>query len=279
MSIFNGKYVSVYEIINSAYRDSGMSNELNIADAIEWAGEAIEFIGGMNYFEEKVEVLLVNNHKVKIPCSLHIINGIKAKVDKNATEIEECLFDISSFSPMIYKSSIYHKYITNNDVTSTPNNLANNLTSKLTYNVNDNYIFTNFDKGFIALSYKGIVVDENGFPKIPDDVKVKNAVKYHLLWKLAFIKMLSGKISGQAYQIIERDRDWYIGGAQTRSVMPNNDQLESIKNNWIRLIPKINHHSDGFNSLNIQEQREVKNNIDNNSLRGQSNINMYTYKR
>lgn len=271
MSIFNGKYVSVYEIINSAYRDSGMSNELNIADAIEWAGEAIELIGGMNYFEEKVEVILVKNHKAKIPCSLHIINGISALEDCNATEIDECNFDITSFSPMIYKSNIYHKYI--------PHNSNSNISGALTYNVNDNYIFTNFDKGFIAISYKGIVVDENGFPKIPDDIKVKSAVRYHLLWKLGFIKLMNNKISGQAYQIIERDRDWYIGAAQTRSVMPNNDQLESIKNNWIRLIPKINHHSDGFNSLNIPEQREIKNNIDNNSSGSYNNITTYTYKK
>lgn len=268
MSVFNGKYVSVYEVINSAYRDSGMSNELNIADAIEWAGEAIELIGGMNYFEEKVEVLLVKNHKAKIPCALHIINGIKALEDCNATEIEECEFDISCFIPMIYKSDIYHKYIPYN------NTLGNS--SRFTYSVNDNYIFTNFEKGFIAISYKGIVVDENGFPKIPDDIKVKNAVRYHLLWKLGFIKLMTNKISEQAFQIIERDREWYFGGAQTRAVMPNNDQLESIKNNWIRLIPKINHHSDGFSSLNIQEQRNIPSNSGNGTF-GSSDT--YFYKR
>jgi hypothetical protein len=135
----------------------------------------------------------------------------------------------------------------------------------------------NFEKGFIALAYKAVPVDEDGFPKIPDDIKFKNAVKYHIMWKLAFLRLMSNKISTQAYQIIERDRDWYIGAAQTRSHMPSMDMMESIKNNWIRLIPKINQHRDGFKSANMQEQRILHNAGTYN--RNNSNNNTYFYKR
>jgi hypothetical protein len=54
---------------------------------------------------------------------------------------------------------------------------------------------------------------------------------------------------------IEQERDWYIGAAQTRGHMPSVDMMESIKNNILRLIPKINQHSDGFASSGSQEQR------------------------
>jgi len=39
--------------------------------------------------------------------------------------------------------------------------------------------------------------------------------------------------------------------------MPSVDQLEGIKNNIIRLIPKINQHSDAFKTANHQEQRNI----------------------
>jgi len=31
--------------------------------------------------------------------------------------------------------------------------------------------------------------------------------------------------------------------------MPNVDQLESIKNAWLRLVPEIHEHSNGFSTL------------------------------
>ena len=45
MSIWNGKYVSVNNIISKVYRDMDMSDQLNISDAVEWCGEALELIG------------------------------------------------------------------------------------------------------------------------------------------------------------------------------------------------------------------------------------------
>jgi hypothetical protein len=37
--------------------------------------------------------------------------------------------------------------------------------------------------------------------------------------------------------------------------MPNTDQLEMIKNSWVRLVPEIKEHESGFSALG-QEQRK-----------------------
>ncbi len=79
------------------------------------------------------------------------------------------------------------------------------------------------------------------------------------MWKLAFIKMMQGKIDKGTYQLIERDRDWYIGAAQTRGNMPNPDMMESLKNNFLRMIKKINQHGDGWASAGHQEERRIHN--------------------
>ena len=39
------KYTSLNTIIAKVYRDMGMSDELDISDAVEWGAEAIELIG------------------------------------------------------------------------------------------------------------------------------------------------------------------------------------------------------------------------------------------
>ena len=41
----NAKYTSLNTIIAKAYRDMGLGEQIDISDAVEWAGEAMEFIG------------------------------------------------------------------------------------------------------------------------------------------------------------------------------------------------------------------------------------------
>lgn len=245
--ITNGKYVSIVPIIEKVYRDMGSINQLNFGDAVEWAGEAIEFIGASLQMTEKVALIEICKKRGRLPSDLHAIITAGAAVGATC---EDCG---TQFSQMRYSTDAYHMYI------SCCSDCQCN--SSITYKVNDDFIFTNFDEGVVRLAYRGIPVDKNGYPLIPDDVKFKNAVSYHIMWKLAFIMLMQEKISRVAYEKIERDRDWYIAAAQTRANTPSVDMMESIKNNWIRLIKKINQQRDGFKSAGDAEQRITHNSV------------------
>ena len=245
--IGNGKYVSIEPIIAKIYRDMGMTDELNITDAVEWAGEAMEFIGATVYLNEKVKSFEVKNSKTKLPCELHYINtvaGVSMVVED--TDCDETTN--INYTPMRYTTDSFHHWRCDhsND---------HRCVSDLTYAINDDYLFPNFEEGKVLISYMAIPVDDRGYPRIPDDVKFKEAVSAHIKWRLAFIKWMSGKIPGAVYQKLEQDRDWYIGAAQTRDKMPSMDMMESIKNNWLRLIPKIDQHADGHKSAGAGEHR------------------------
>lgn len=245
--IGNGKYVSIEPIVAKVYRDMGMSDELNLMDAIEWAGEAMEFIGATVYLEEKVQALDVISHKAKLPCELHYIQtaaGYEVALDT----LGDCDIKTMTFTAMRYSTDAYHHW-------KCGQSQDHACVSDMTYTINDDYIFPNFEEGKILVSYMAIPVDDRGYPRIPDDVKFKEAVSSHIKWRLGFIRWMSGKIPGAVYQKLEQDRDWYIGAAQTRDKMPSMDMMESIKNNWLRLIPKINQHADGFSSAGSPEQR------------------------
>lgn len=244
--IGNGKYVSIEPIIAKVYRDMGMSEDLNLMDAIEWAGEAMEFIGATVYLNEKVKALIVKNYKVKQPCDLHYVNTIAGKEE---TVVEDlCSTDSTYYTPMRYTTDSFHHWRCSNS----QDHLCQ---GDLTYAINDDYIFPNFEEGRLLVSYMALPIDDRGYPKIPDDVKFKEAVASHIKWRLGFIKWMSGKLPGAVYQKLEQDRDWYIGAAQTRDKMPSVDMAESLKNNWLRLIPKINQHADGHKSAGSAEQR------------------------
>lgn len=256
--ITNGKYVSVNAIIEKAYRDMGAIDQLNFGDAVEWIGEAIEFIGAPMQLIEKVETICIKNKRGKLPIDMHLL--ITAGASPYSTKEENDCKENGVFKPvfkqMRYSTDAYHMFCSEC--------CDYRCNSDITYKVNDDFIFTNFDEGTVRLAYKAIPVDENGYPRIPDDVKFKNAVSYHLMMKIGFQLWMRGKIPNAVYQKIEQDRDWYMGAAQTRGAIPNPDMMESLKNNWIRLIKKINQQHDGFKDAGHREERYTHNTINSN---------------
>jgi hypothetical protein len=246
----NGKYVSIEPIISKVYRDMGMSDNIDITDAIEWAGEAMEFIGATVNLHEKVRSVDVENFKAKLPCDLHYINtvaGVDMELDKDNCPVNEI-----AYTAMRYSTDSFHHWRCGFSEDRT-------CVSDMTYTINDDYLFPNFDEGKVLISYMAMPVDDRGYPRIPDDVKFKEAVASHIKWRLGFIKWASGKMQGAVYQKLEQDRDWYIGAAQSRDKMPSIDLAESLKNNWLRLIPKINQHADGHKGAGAPEQRYTHN--------------------
>jgi len=244
MSLWNGKYVSVQNIIEKAYRDLGMGEAIKFGDAVEWAGEAIELIGSPMQLSEKVVQITVKDYRGSIPLDLHLINTLHGTTDIGSK--------VNSFYPMRYSTDSFHHYYCKDS-----NDYC--CDSSLTYKLNDNFIFTSFNEGTLNLSYQAIPTDSSGFPTIPDDIKFREAVAGHIKWKLAFIKWIKGEMAQAVFQKIEQERDWYIGAAQTRGHMPSVDMMESLKNNWIRLIPKINQHAEGFRGIGRPEQRYTHN--------------------
>ena len=237
-------------IINKVYRDTGTDEVINTADAVEWAAEALELIGAAFSYQEKVEVVPVKDYRAKLPLGLHYIQTAGAVKTDDTFKCPE----LHEFVQMRYSTDAYHHYYCkdNNDC---------RCNSEYTYKVNEDFMFTNFANGYVIISYKRIPLDCDGLPTIPDDIKFRQAVSYFIQERLAFIKWSQGKMPGEVYAKLEQQRDWYMGSANTRANMPSVDMLESIKNNWLRLIPKINQHSDGFKSMGTPEMRFTHNSI------------------
>lgn len=237
MSTWNGKYQSIYHIIEKVLRDTNSKGTVDLYDAIEWAGECIEFIAAPIPLSDRHDCITIENFKGKLPCDLYMLMGAREDDSKQT---------------MRYETDIYHHTKVCQDVN-------HNCSSDITYTINDDYMFTSFEEGTVEIVYKAVPTDSNGFPLIPDDIKFVKAVEYYIMERIFFRKLIAGSIGENVYARIERDRDWYMGAAQTRGVMPSPDMMESIKNNWLRLIPKINHHASGFKGIGEAEQRYTHN--------------------
>ena len=64
----NYRHVSTKEVIAKVFRDLKPGNASWTMDAVEWIGEALDFIGYHGVFDHKAKELTVANHKAEIPC-------------------------------------------------------------------------------------------------------------------------------------------------------------------------------------------------------------------
>jgi len=128
---------------------------------------------------------------------------------------------------------------------------------ELTYNYNGGYIQTNFKDGKVEMVYKAIPTDDNDFPLIPDDERIKLAVQAYIIERVDYKLWRQGKLSEKVYKMSLQDRHWKVPAAQLHAAMPTIDRMESFKNAMLRLNPKSDFHRDGFKSFNTKESLNI----------------------
>lgn len=118
-----------------------------------------------------------------------------------------------------------------------------------TYVVTPGYIKTAIKTGYIMLSYQAVPVDNDGYPMIPDDESFEEAIYWYINMKLTYPDWKMGRVRDAVYYDARNSWNFYRKQAYAHAMMPNIDQLESIKNAWLRLVPEINEHANGFSTL------------------------------
>ena len=283
---YDNKFISLKAIIESVYRDSGI-DEINFETALEDAAELIGLIGvPYTYIDKATDGVIapvsqVMGYRAMLPNDAAYIVGMRRIIlDSNNVIIHS--------DPMIESSNIY-QYSQMNEATSISNFVTptasapimgfdeednfvatdgqiigstpiGRKTTPYSYRINNNIIYTDFKEGYINIIYKAFPTDEEGFLMIPDDEKLRAAVKYHLIYKIDYRRWRVNPASPGIKALLndsEQRRDFYVGAARNKAHIPSIDKMEAIKNRMLRSIPKINEHMNGFKSLNTQERRKI----------------------
>lgn len=122
-----------------------------------------------------------------------------------------------------------------------------------TYIIFPGYIKTALRSGYLMVSYQAVPVDNEGYPMIPDDESFEEAIYWYINMKLTYPEWKAGRIRDAVYYDTRHSWNFYRKQAYGHSMMPNVDQLESIKNAWIRLVPEIHEHGNAFTTLNERQ--------------------------
>lgn len=278
--MLNGKQISTKEIVLKVLRDNGYQvQDFTYSDIIEWIGECIDLIGCAYTLRKTVNLIHIKDHRGLLPCDFHTLIQMSAFDCKTGVQIpmrtanntfHPLFFSnpnntgvINTHTPISYDTNgnpIFNFY--NYDESLNKNIVSNSLTTfkDITYELNDNYIFTSFKEGAdVLISYYAFPIDAEGFPLIPDNQKFREATAAFVRYKIDYKLWRRGKLDSNVFNYSEREKDWYIGAATTAGAMPSVDTMESWKKQLGRLVPRFNEHSKMFDNLGQQEMLTFSN--------------------
>lgn len=264
--MLNGKYTSIKQIISELYRDTGIQSELDWISLMEWTADALNLIGNPRQYIRKVTGhednpnLDITNYKAKLPCDFHrleqiavngyparyashtfhhLLNGNCCGFDRESAQNADLFMDNfgNQFSP---QSSAISGFVRNENIT---------------FDINNDFLTISEKEGKVCIAYLAIPTDDDGFPLIPDHISYREAIKSYLRMKLFFIDWMSDKIKSDKFHYAEREWMWYSAQAGSKAKDMGIDQMESFKNQLIRLIPKENRWSEFFANLGAREYK------------------------
>lgn len=126
-------------------------------------------------------------------------------------------------------------------------------TTDYVYHVTDSYIKTNVETGYLMMSYQAIPTDAEGYPLVPDVASFHEAIYWYINMKLMYPQWKLGQVRDAVYYDTRRSWNFYCKQAYGDAMMPDADQMESVKNAWLRLVPNINQHDEFFSTMGEQE--------------------------
>lgn len=232
------KLTSINTVIRKILTDLQIDDkETPIDNYIEWIAEGLEYVGAYYQFVEKEATIDIDDYKAELPCDLYKIILINNKTD---------------ISPQMTNSLL---------IGETPRDIKRNGTGNNvnTININGGIITSSTQKTTLYLKYLAFPLDCDGYLQVPDDINFKDA----LMWKVTERLALGGYVFKNEYlnnyEYVRKMWGKYRLQATSTANMPDIMQLENIKNNWKKLIPKDD-YLNNFANFGSQERLNLSGN-------------------
>ena len=150
--------------------------------------DAIGIIGIPDYYVTKYAYIPIVQHKGQLPCDIeHTHSFWVGKHNCEETSAKNLCRLVIRNNPLIGKM------------------IKAPIHDKAYGTTNGRFIETSFDKGTVILVYKGMPCDNEGFPLVPDNPDLLQALEYYVIMRLALIGYKHPIIDySSAYQLWEK---------------------------------------------------------------------------
>jgi len=257
----NGKHKSFKSVL-WRLKKHPFCSDLSEEQAAEYALELIRKAKLALSFGDEPAYVCVNNYRGAIPNDLIYIKGIRYYTSNDIidyikeetpdfikqADINSFITPGTNFLPVKYSGNIYHSSYHKHGKE------YNDVDCNITYTVNNNHIYLSEVCGLLEVSYKSLLMDEEGYPLIPDNQAYEDALYYYILKEHLFGLWTVGKVTDKAYNKIEQEYTWAIGQAGTSMKLSGMDNWETVMTGIRRLIQPQNLSDYGYKELHNREQ-------------------------
>lgn len=223
-------YISIKVLADNIMRHP-LLQDVSFEQIVKYMLEFIRIIGAPKIFEEKTKILKIEDYRTSLPCDLVEIIQIK---------------DLFTGACMRYSTN---NFFHGKDKT---------CESDYTFKVQNNIIYSNREEGDIEISYRAVMVDEDGYPMIPDNSKFSRALEYYIKKQWFTILFDLGKIQPVVLQNTQQEYAFYVAQASSDLKMPSLSEMESITNAWTSLVARNNEFIRGFRNTGSKELVKVQ---------------------
>ena len=225
------QYTNIRRVLDELHRHPLLS-DLTLEQVVSYIVSFIGIFGMPRLYQDKEEVLHIEDFRAKLPCNLISINQIKE------CKTGVCLRSMTdNFMPREH----YDK------------NAGYKIPQELSFKTQGQVLYVSFKTGDVSISYKSIPVDKDGFPLLIDNPVFLKALEAYIKREAFTILFDMGKITPAVLQNTQQQYAWLAGQLQSEFTIPSISEMESIKRSWCTLIQRTSSFNDGFRNNGNQE--------------------------
>lgn len=224
-------YINIREALSRVLRHP-LLQDMTLEQAVQYTIDFIGIFGLPKLYQDKEEVLHIEDFRAKLPCDLISINQIKE------CKTGVCLRSMTdNFMPREhYNSSAGYK-----------------IPQELSFKTQGQVLYVSFKTGDVSVSYKAIPVDKDGFPLLIDNPVFLKALEAYIKREAFTILFDMGKIAPVVLQNTQQQYAWLAGQLQSEFTIPSISEMESIKRSWCTLLQRTSEFNNGFKNNGDQE--------------------------
>lgn len=224
-------YINIREVLSRILRHPLLKN-VTLEQVIQHTTDFIGVFGMPRLYQDKEEVLHIEDFRAKLPCDLISINQIKEC--KTGT----CLRSMTdNFMPREQHDVI----------------IGSKLPKELSFKTQGQVLYVSFKTGDVSVSYKALPVDKDGFPLLIDNSVFLKTLEFYIKKEEFEILFDEGKISPAVLQNTQQRYAWLAGQLQSEFTIPSQSEMESISRMWNTLVQRTSEFNNGFSSLGNKE--------------------------
>lgn len=218
-------YINIREVLSRVLRHP-LLQDVTLEQAVQYTIDFIGIFGMPRLYQDKENVVCVDNYRAMLPCDLISINQIKNKDGVCLRSMTDNFYSDSDAIEPAFKTQ-------------------------------GQVLHTSFKTGEVVLSYKAIPVDEEGLPLLIDNPIFLKALESYIKREVFTILFDMGKVSPAVLQNSQQSYAWLAGQLQSEFTIPSISEMESIKNSWCTLLQRTSEFKTGFKNNGNREYLKI----------------------